>query len=181
MAWVSPKVYDILSKSEEGKDILEGIADKDQAEVDKEVDAFFGKGGVGAKDAGAYAQAKMDDEEDEEYKEPSNYEELEEAIQSRRKNGRLSQEDAEKLTQSLFKLSNSGVLTNDQYEEIAGWLDRLQGEVSDAEMERIRKEQPKGEKKEDKMIKLYRLYDKASSKEEKNEYLKQLNKLIEGE
>lgn len=65
MAWVSPKVYAILSKSEEGKDILEGIADKDQAEVDKEVDAFFGKGGKGYKSNAEYSQAKMDDEAEE--------------------------------------------------------------------------------------------------------------------
>lgn len=66
MAWVSPKVYAILSKSEEGKDILEGIADKDQAEVDKEVDAFFGKGGKGYKSNAEYSQAKIDDEAEEE-------------------------------------------------------------------------------------------------------------------
>lgn len=65
MAWVSPKVYAILSKSEEGKDILEGIADKSQEEVDKEVDAFFGKGGKGYKSNAEYSQAKMDDEEEE--------------------------------------------------------------------------------------------------------------------
>lgn len=65
MAWVSPKIYAILKSSEEGKDILEGIADKDQAEVDKEVDAFFGKGGKGEKDANAYTKAKMDDKEEE--------------------------------------------------------------------------------------------------------------------
>ena len=42
--------------------------------------------------------------------------------------------------------------------------------------------QPQGVKnKEERMIELYRLYDKAYSKEEKNEYLKQLNKLIEEE
>jgi hypothetical protein len=65
MAWVSPKVYAILSKSEEGKDILEGIADKDQKTVDKEVDAFFGKGGKGYKSNAEYSQAKMDDEAEE--------------------------------------------------------------------------------------------------------------------
>lgn len=65
MAWVSPRVYAILSKSEEGKDILEGIADKDQDQVNKEVDAFFGKGGKGFKDAEAYGQAKIDDEAEE--------------------------------------------------------------------------------------------------------------------
>lgn len=65
MAWVSPKVYAILKSSEEGKDILEGIGEKDQAEVDKEVDAFFGKGGKGEKDANAYTKAKMDDKEEE--------------------------------------------------------------------------------------------------------------------
>lgn len=66
MAWVSPKVYAILSKSEEGKDILEGIADKSQEEVDKEVDAFFGKGGKGYKSNAEYSQAKMDDKAEEE-------------------------------------------------------------------------------------------------------------------
>lgn len=66
MAWVSPKVYAILKNSEEGKDILEGIADKDQAEVDKEVDAFFGKGGKGYKSNAEYSQAKFDDEAEEE-------------------------------------------------------------------------------------------------------------------
>lgn len=58
MGWVSPKVYAILSRSEEGKDILEGIADKDQATVDKEVDAFFGSGGKGSAQAEEYAKAK---------------------------------------------------------------------------------------------------------------------------
>ena len=42
MGWVSPKVYAILSNSEEGKDILVNIADKNQKTVDKEVDEFFG-------------------------------------------------------------------------------------------------------------------------------------------
>lgn len=65
MAWVSPKVYAILKNSEEGKDILEGIADKSQEEVDKEVDAFFGKGGKGFKSNAEYSQAKMDDEAEE--------------------------------------------------------------------------------------------------------------------
>jgi len=41
MGWVSPKVYAILNNSEKGKTILEGIGDKDQATVDKEVDEFF--------------------------------------------------------------------------------------------------------------------------------------------
>lgn len=44
MAWVSPKVYAILSNSEEGKDILVNIAEKDQETVDKEVDEFFKNG-----------------------------------------------------------------------------------------------------------------------------------------
>lgn len=66
MGWVSPKVYAILSQSEEGKDILEGIADKDQATVDKEVDAFFGNGGKGASRGVEYKKAK-NTEVDEDY------------------------------------------------------------------------------------------------------------------
>ena len=62
MAWVSPKVYAILMNSEDGKDILEGIAEKDQDQVDKELDEFFGNGGKGVKDAEAYAKAKIDDD-----------------------------------------------------------------------------------------------------------------------
>ena len=67
MGWVSPKVYAILSSSEEGKDILEGIADKDQATVDKEVDAFFNNGGKGASRSAEYKKAK-NTEVDEDYK-----------------------------------------------------------------------------------------------------------------
>ena len=65
MAWVSPKVYAILQSSEEGKDILEGIADKTQEEVDKELDAFFGNGGKGFSRSEDYKQAKSTEEEDE--------------------------------------------------------------------------------------------------------------------
>lgn len=45
MGWVSKKVYAILSSDEEGKKILEGIGEKDQDTVDKEVDGFFNKTG----------------------------------------------------------------------------------------------------------------------------------------
>ena len=64
MGWVSPKVYAILSSSEEGKDILEGIAEKSQDEVDKEVDAFFGNSGKGASKGADYQKAKKEDKQE---------------------------------------------------------------------------------------------------------------------
>lgn len=66
MAWVSPKVYAILSKSEEGKDIIERLPDLTQDECQEELDAFFGEGGKGASSSDDYGQAKIDDEAEEE-------------------------------------------------------------------------------------------------------------------
>lgn len=60
MAWVSPRVYTILSKSEEGKDIIERLPDLSQEECEKELDAFFGSSNE------EYNQAKADDEAEEE-------------------------------------------------------------------------------------------------------------------
>ena len=295
MAWVSPKVYAILSKSEEGKDILEGIADKDQDQVNKEVDEFFGQGGKGFKYASEYGQAKIDDEAEERvYKEQGDeelnkgnpydpeklpdeglsQEELD-AIQDRRADkiakdieeyvhkdnlntikrycekydedydyviGELAKDIAagaledsteyevvetlldnlvagnhkgiseeekqgvKEFTEELYKgtpaerkglvketlldkfddahLYNDGgkfqlALSNGKTEEFDTYndaIDRL-SEYSKKDYSWAKKEE---KSKEEKMIELYRLYDKAHSKEEKNEYLKQLNKLIEG-
>ena len=58
MAWASKKLYAILMNSEEGKDILEGMAEKSQEEFEKEVDAFFGEGGKGASQNADYKKAK---------------------------------------------------------------------------------------------------------------------------
>ena len=66
MAWVSPKVYAILSKSEEGKDIIERLPDLTQDEASQEIDAFFGEGGKGFSSGEEYNQAKFDDEAEEE-------------------------------------------------------------------------------------------------------------------
>lgn len=65
MAWVSPRVYAILSKSEEGKDIIEQLPDMTQDECSQALDEFFGKGGKGYKSNAEYSQAKMDDETEE--------------------------------------------------------------------------------------------------------------------
>lgn len=68
MGWVSKKVYAILSSDEEGKKILEGIGEKDQDTVDKEVDAFFNKTGQSNPDKGKQSanpkKEKSDDEND---------------------------------------------------------------------------------------------------------------------
>lgn len=66
MAWVSPRVYSILSKSEEGKDIIEQLPDLTQDECQEELESFFGEGGKGASSSNEYSQAKMDDEAEEE-------------------------------------------------------------------------------------------------------------------
>ena len=58
-------MYAILRKSEEGKDILEGIAEKDQKQADQEVDAFFSEGGKGYESNAEYSKAKIDDEAEE--------------------------------------------------------------------------------------------------------------------
>lgn len=106
MAWVSPKIYAILKSSEEGKDILEGIADKDQAEVDKEVDAFFGKGGKGEKDANAYTKAKMDDKaEENEYQSMGNGE-AKNAVSGKEKVKMSNQSTRNKLTGGYTRLGN---------------------------------------------------------------------------
>ena len=65
MAWVSPRVYAILSSSEEGKDIIEQLPDMTQDECSQALDEFFGKGGKGYKSNAEYSQAKMDDETEE--------------------------------------------------------------------------------------------------------------------
>ena len=66
MAWVSPRVYAILSSSEEGKDIIEQLPDMTQDECSQALDEFFGKGGKGYKSNAEYSQAKFDDEAEEE-------------------------------------------------------------------------------------------------------------------
>lgn len=62
MAWVSAKVYAILSKSDEGKDIIEQLPDLSQDECDDLVDEFFSNGGKGASSSADYLKAKEDDE-----------------------------------------------------------------------------------------------------------------------
>lgn len=79
MAWVSPKVFAILSSSEEGKDIIEKLPDLSQEECQAELDAFFGEGGKGASSGEAYGKAKSDDEAEERaYKEQGDKEVSEE-------------------------------------------------------------------------------------------------------
>ena len=62
MAWVSAKVYAILSKSNEGKDIIEQLPDLTQDECDDLVDEFFSNSGKGASSNADYLKAKEDDE-----------------------------------------------------------------------------------------------------------------------
>lgn len=82
MAWVSPKVYAILSSSEEGKDIIERLPDMTQDECSKELDAFFGEGGKGFSSGNDYNQAKIDDETEERlYKEQGDKEVSEEDLE----------------------------------------------------------------------------------------------------
>ena len=45
MAWVSPKVYAILSQNDEGKDIIEDLPNMSQEECDRRLDDFFGNDG----------------------------------------------------------------------------------------------------------------------------------------
>lgn len=70
MGWVSKKVYAILASDEEGKKILEGIGEKDQDTVDKEVDAFFNKTGQSNPDKGKQS-ANPKNEEQPKGKEPN--------------------------------------------------------------------------------------------------------------
>lgn len=62
MAWVSAKVYAILSKSEEGKDIIERLPDMSDEERDEAVDEFFSNTGKGASFGNDYQKAREDDE-----------------------------------------------------------------------------------------------------------------------
>lgn len=64
MGWVSPKVYAILMKSEDGKDLAEKIGDMGQKDVDKAVDDFFSGNGKGASFGGDYIDAKAEKEAD---------------------------------------------------------------------------------------------------------------------
>lgn len=64
MAWVSPKVYAILSQSEEGKDIIERLPDLTQDECSAELDRFFNSAsGDSSKDA--FFEARKIEQEDE--------------------------------------------------------------------------------------------------------------------
>lgn len=58
-------MYAILSKSEEGKDIIEQLPDMTQDEFSQALDEFFGKGGKGYESNAEYSQAKIDDEAEE--------------------------------------------------------------------------------------------------------------------
>lgn len=55
MAWCSPKVYEILSSSEEGKNIIERLPDLTKEEFLKELGEFFD-------DNPEYLKARLDDE-----------------------------------------------------------------------------------------------------------------------
>lgn len=86
MGWVSPKVYAILMKSEDGKDIIEGIGDKPQDQVDREVDAFFASSKGDGKKAvnDAEHQTKNDPKsQNEEDKQQANLNVLKEKIQQK--------------------------------------------------------------------------------------------------
>lgn len=99
MAWVSPKIYAILKSSEEGKDILEGIAEKDQAEVDKEVDAFFSDGGKGYSSNADYQKAKDEDKQDQENSEN-------EKVEDYSKSAKQGKNDTEKVEEKKKKLDD---------------------------------------------------------------------------
>lgn len=64
MAWVSPKVYAILSQSEEGKDIIERLPDLTQDECSAELDKFFNSAS-GASSKDAFFEARRIEQEDE--------------------------------------------------------------------------------------------------------------------
>lgn len=66
MAWVSAKVYAILMKSEEGKDIIERLPEMSDEERDDAIDEFFSNEGKGASFGADYSKAKQDDEFEEE-------------------------------------------------------------------------------------------------------------------
>ena len=93
MAWVSPKVFAILSASEEGKDIIEKLPDMTQEEASAEIDAFFGEGGKGASSGEEYSQAKSDYEQEEEHYKAIGDEEVSEKD--------YEQEDAEQENEQL--------------------------------------------------------------------------------
>lgn len=48
MAFANVKLLALLMQSEEGKDILENIANKSQEEFEKELEEFFSENGKGA-------------------------------------------------------------------------------------------------------------------------------------
>lgn len=74
MAWVSPKVYAILSRSEEGKDIIEKLPDMTDEEKDKAIDEFFGNSGKGSSFSADYKRAKEDDEREKDFDYDEDYE-----------------------------------------------------------------------------------------------------------
>lgn len=212
MAWVSPRVYAILSKSEEGKDIIEQLPDMTQDECSQALDEFFGKSGKGYKSNAEYSQAKMDDEteeriykemgdeevsekddEDDDYEEEFDLE-TEKAKKILRKWGYEPEEEwtDEQIDDVVSQLEKEQDISNTYKGQNGKLYNRNSGaEVRENQNKEIinafnslkRKGLSKENRKnkEERMIELYRLYDKAYSKEEKNEYLKRLNKLIEGE
>lgn len=98
-------------------------------------------------------------------KEPSNYEELTNAIESKIVNHRLSPEDAERLTQQYFTLNNAHKLTKEQSEEIEGWLGRLQGEVSNAKMNEFLKSWSGNKNNSQPQSSKYKVGDKVITKD----------------
>ena len=157
MAWVSPKVYAILSSSEEGKDILEGIGEKSQDEVDKELDEFFGSGKGASKGADyqkAKAESKKDTEDydsytDEEAKEAwKTQKETQAEYENRRKNGSEGDGTAEEYERSygehadykslqddIEKAEAKGDISPDEYNGLLNRLNSLQkeGKITDEE------------------------------------------------
>lgn len=140
MAWVSPKVYAILSSSEEGKDIIEKLPDMSQEECQKELDNFFGEGGKGASQGKEYGQAKFDDEAEEERYKAISDEEVSEKDYEDNKAGSLLDE----------------VEDADDDEEKAKLEDKIRTAFADGEIT----------EKEEKML-LDKLYGEDESQEEK--------------
>lgn len=69
MAFAKPEIYELLLKSEDGKDILEKMSDKEQKDFDEEVEAFFEEGGKGYSLNAEYLKAKEEKAEEDEEKE----------------------------------------------------------------------------------------------------------------
>ena len=119
MAWVSPRVYAILSSSEEGKDIIEQLPDMTQDECSQALDEFFGKGGKGYKSNAEYSQAKMDDETEERiYKEMGDEEVSEKDYEDD------DEEEIPDLDKDTFEKNYKQALETNNYEKAKAIYDR---------------------------------------------------------